>query len=75
MKIRRLVKAAAVVQIARYALKRRRRYALNRQRRRWGFAGAALLGVGVHDRRMAQAPHDVQAVAAQIHQCTAGQFQ
>ena len=46
MKIRRLVKAAAVVQIARYALKRRRRYALNRQRRRWGFAGAALLGVG-----------------------------
>ena len=35
-----------MVQIARYALKRRRRYALNRQRRRWGVAGAALLGVG-----------------------------
>jgi len=46
MKIRRLVKAAAVVQIARYALNRRRRYALSRQRHRWAFAAAALLGVG-----------------------------
>ncbi|HEY4886160.1 MAG TPA: hypothetical protein VII08_21225 [Myxococcales bacterium] len=46
MKIRRLVKVAAVVQIARYALNRRRRYALSRQRRRWGFAAAALIGAG-----------------------------
>jgi len=47
MKIRRLVKAAAVVQIARYALKRRRRHAVARRRRRTGFAAAAFLGAGV----------------------------
>src|ERR1700738_2606928 len=46
MKIRRLVKVAAVVQIARYALNRRRRYALSRQRRRWGFAAGALSAAG-----------------------------
>jgi hypothetical protein len=31
-------------------------------------ARAAFLGMRAHDRRMAEPPHDVQAVAAQVHQ-------
>ena len=31
------------------------------------YAGAALFGVGADDRRMPEPPHEVQAVAAQVH--------
>jgi hypothetical protein len=46
MNIRRVLKAGAAIQLARYALHRRRRRVLGRQRRRRALAGAALLGAG-----------------------------
>jgi hypothetical protein len=46
MNIRRLVKAGAAVQVARYALNRRRALVRSRYRRQRAFTGAVLLGVG-----------------------------
>lgn len=46
MKIRRILKAAAVVQLARFAINRRRRVVLHRQRRRNASLGAIALVSG-----------------------------
>src|SRR3954452_7930605 len=47
MKLRRLLQAGAVVQIARYAMNRRRTIVARRQRRKAGYVVAGLAGVGV----------------------------